>query len=165
MNYIKITHNDIANGPGVRTVLWVAGCSHHCRECHNPETWDPNAGRLFDETAVREIFADLRSPYRAGLTISGGDPLFCCNINAVTHLARMVRASFPDKTIWLYTGGMWEQVKDMPLARYIDILVDGEFVPELHSIGLQWCGSSNQRVIDVQRSLESGRVVLYTKEE
>lgn len=149
------------NGDGLRVVLWVAGCGHCCKDCHNPITWDPNGGLPFDQAAKEEIFAELEKSYVSGLTLSGGDPLYPANRMDVEELVREVRSRFPQKTIWLYTGGLWEKEKKHHLIKYLDVMVDGEYECEKRDTKLHWRGSSNQRVIDVQKSLQSGKVVLY----
>lgn len=141
------------NGDGLRVVLWVAGCTHCCKECHNPITWDPDGGILFDEKAKREIFDQLDKPYISGITFSGGDPLHAANRLDVRELMDEIRQKYPDKTIWLYTGDRWEDILHYPMMKYVDVLVDGEFKAALRDTKLRWKGSSNQRVIDVQESL------------
>lgn len=141
------------NGDGLRVVLWVAGCSHCCKDCHNPVTWDPNGGLYFDESAKAELFEELKKDYVSGITFSGGDPLHIANVNDVTELSKEIRETFPEKTIWLYTGSTWEEVRRKEIVRYLDVLVDGEFVFAKKDPLLCWKGSSNQRVIDVQRTL------------
>lgn len=141
------------NGDGLRVVLWVAGCTHCCKECHNPITWDPDGGVLFDEAAKGEIFGQLDKPYISGITFSGGDPLHSANRLDVRELMEEIRQKYPDKTIWLYTGDRWEDVLHYPMMKYVDVLVDGEFMIDLKDTKLRWKGSSNQRVIDVQESL------------
>lgn len=153
MRYHNITKDDMLNGDGLRVVLWVAGCSHCCKDCHNPVTWDPNGGLYFDESAKAELFEELKKDYVSGITFSGGDPLHIANVNDVTELAKEIRETFPEKTIWLYTGSTWEEVRRMEIVRYLDVLVDGEFVFAKKDPLLCWKGSSNQRVIDVQRTL------------
>ena len=136
MRYHNITKDDMLNGDGLRVVLWVAGCSHCCKECHNPITWDPNGGLEFDDAAKQEIFCELEKDYIHGITFSGGDPLHINNAFDVADLAKEIREKYPNKSIWLYTGAMWEEVKQMKLMKYLDVLVDGEFVefyPE-HSV-------------------------------
>ena len=152
MRYHNITKDDMLNGDGLRVVLWVAGCSHCCKDCHNPVTWDPN-GLYFDESAKAELFEELKKDYVSGITFSGGDPLHIANVNDVTELSKEIRETFPEKTIWLYTGSTWEEVRRMEIVRYLDVLVDGEFVFAKKDPLLCWKGSSNQRVIDVQRTL------------
>lgn len=153
MRYHNITKDDMLNGDGLRVVLWVAGCNHYCKECHNPVTWDPDGGLLFDAAAREEIFEQLGKSYISGITFSGGDPLHVANRDEIKDLAEQIRERFPGKTIWLYTGALWEQVMQEPLMRYVDVLVDGEFVAELKDSKLLWKGSRNQRVIDVPKSL------------
>lgn len=142
------------NGDGLRVVLWVAGCTHCCKECHNPITWDPDGGILFDEKAKQEIFDQLDKPYISGITFSGGDPLHSANRLDVRELMEEIRQKYPDKTIWLYTGDSWEDVLHYPMMKYVDVLVDGEFKIDLKDTKLRWKGSRNQRVIDVQESLQ-----------
>ena len=160
MKYHNITKCDLLNGDGIRVVLWVAGCSHACEGCHNKVTWDPNCGLDFDESAKRELFEALEKDYISGLTLSGGDPLFKTNIETTTNLAKEVKEKFPEKTIWLYTGYTFEEIKDFEILKYVDVLVDGEFVLNLKDNNYHWAGSTNQRVIDVKKSLENGNVVL-----
>ena len=158
MRYHNITKDDMLNGDGLRVVLWVAGCAHACPGCHNPVTWDPEGGLPFDEAARREIYEELEKDYVSGITFSGGDPLHPANIRGVTELARQIRSDFPDKTIWLYT---WNGVRDLEVARYVDVLVDGTFQEAKKDNTLRWKGSSNQQVIDVQKTLKTGEVVLH----
>ena len=153
MRYHNITKDDMLNGDGLRVVLWVSGCSHCCKGCQNPITWDVNGGVLFDDAAKQEIFDQLDKPYISGITFSGGDPLHSANRMDVRALMAELREKYPDKTIWLYTGDVWENVMHYPMMRYVDVLVDGEFMLEKRDVKLMWKGSSNQRVIDVQKSL------------
>lgn len=161
MRYHNITKDDMLNGDGLRTVLWVAGCSHGCKNCQNPITWDICGGIPFDEAAKEEIFAELRNDYVSGITFSGGDPLHMQNRGEVGELIQEIHEKFPDKTIWVYTGYTWEEVMDLPYLKMVDVLVDGEFVEELKDVTLHWKGSSNQRVIDVKKTLATGEVVLH----
>lgn len=161
MRYHNITKDDMLNGDGLRTVLWVAGCSHGCKNCQNPITWDICGGITFDEAAKEEIFAELRNDYVSGITFSGGDPLHMQNRGEVGELIQEIHEKFPDKTIWVYTGYTWEEVMDLPYLKMVDVLVDGEFVEELKDVTLHWKGSSNQRVIDVKKTLATGEVVLH----
>ena len=163
MRYHNITKDDMLNGDGLRVVLWVAGCSHCCRECQNPITWDPNGGLPFTEAEENEIFAELDKDYISGITFSGGDPLHPSNISAVTALARKIRQKYPQKTIWLYTGALLEEIQCEEIVNYLDVCVDGEFVAEKKDVTLQWKGSSNQRVINVPATLREGRIVLHTQ--
>lgn len=142
------------NGDGLRVVLWVAGCSHCCKECQNPMTWDPDGGLLFDDAAKEEIFEQLSQPYISGITFSGGDPLHSANRLDVRNLMSEIKEKFPDKTIWLYTGYCWDQIWHYPMMKYVDVVVDGEFKIDLRDTKLLWKGSSNQNVIDVQKTLK-----------
>lgn len=164
MRYHNITKDDMLNGDGLRVVLWVAGCSHCCEGCQNPVTWDPNGGLLFDEKAEQELFEELNKPYIDGVTLSGGDPLFSQNRYGITQLAEKIKNKFPNKTIWLYTGDVWENIKSYPVMNYIDVLVDGKYIKEQADKNLRWKGSANQRVIDVQKSKESASMVLHCPE-
>lgn len=153
MRYHNITKDDMLNGDGLRVVLWVAGCEHCCEGCQNPMTWDPDGGLLFDETAKAELWDQLKKPYIEGITFSGGDPFHRANREEIRLLATEIKKTFPDKTIWLYTGDVWENIVNHPLLNYIDVLVDGEFIQDKRDVTLLWKGSSNQRVIDVQATL------------
>ncbi len=161
MRYHNITKEDMLNGDGLRVVLWTAGCAHHCRNCQNPITWDPEGGLPFDEAARQEIWEELEKEYISGLTFSGGDPLYPDNREELTALIQEVRERYPRKTIWLYTGYLWEEICHLELIPYVDVVVDGRFVEELKDNNLPWKGSSNQRVIDVQMTLQLGKTVLY----
>ena len=160
MKYLKISNFDTANGLGIGNVLWVSGCSHHCPQCHNPQTWDKNACEEFTEEVLDNLLDKLKRPFIKRLTLSGGDPLFLGNRDEITNVVRKVKKNFPNIKIWCYTGYLWEEVKDLPCMDYIDVLVDGEFKIDLKDITLPFCGSSNQRVIDVQKSLKMGKVIL-----
>jgi len=153
MRYHNITKDDMLNGDGLRVVLWVSGCSHCCKGCQNPFTWDPDGGLPFDDAAKKEIFDQLDKPYISGITFSGGDPLYCANRLDVRSLIEEIHDKYPNKTIWLYTGYKWEEVWHYPMMKYVDVLIDGEYVEECRDITLLWKGSSNQRVIDVKATL------------
>ena len=142
------------NGDGLRVVLWVAGCSHCCKGCQNPITWDPNGGLEFDEAAKQEIYEQLDKSYISGITFSGGDPLHSANRTGIRALAAEIKEKYPEKTIWLYTGDSWENIYHYPVMKYVDVLVDGEFRLEELDTKLRWKGSRNQRVIDVQETLK-----------
>ncbi len=163
MRYHNITKDDMLNGDGLRVVLWVAGCEHECRGCQNPVTWDICGGLEFDDDAKKEIFAELEKPYISGITLSGGDPLHTMNRADTGRLIEEIAGKFPNKTIWLYTGYEWQEVKNLPYMKYVDVMVDGEFVERLKDNKLQWRGSSNQKVIDVKKSIEIDKVVLAAK--
>ena len=161
MRYHNITKDDMLNGDGLRVVLWVAGCTHGCKGCHNPITWDIQGGIEFDEAARQEINTEMEKDYVSGLTFSGGDPLHPENRKEITALARELKQRYPDKTLWMYTGFSWDEVDDLQVMQYIDVLVDGEFIMALKDDQLHWKGSSNQRVIDVKKTRECGHVVLW----
>ena len=161
MNYHNITKDDMLNGDGLRVVLWVAGCTHHCHNCQNPITWDVTGGIPFDGDAEKELFDALSKPYIEGITFSGGDPLHPFNREEVFRLIKRVRKELPEKNIWLYTGFWWEEIKDIPEIADIDVIAEGKFVEELLDQKLHWVGSSNQRVIDVKPTLETGEIVLH----
>lgn len=161
MRYIKISKCDIANGPGVRTVLWVSGCSHHCKDCHNPNTWDYDSGMEFDRSARQYLFECLSKSYIQGLTFSGGDPLYFKNREGVISLISEVRDKFPQKDIWLYTGYTWEEINNLDLD--VDVIVDGPFINYQKDISLLFRGSRNQRLIDVKKTRSQGKVIIYSK--
>lgn len=181
MNYLKIEHEDVCNGTGLRVVLWLSGCSHHCYNCQNPQTWNPDSGISFDESAKQEIFNELSKDYISGITFSGGDPLHENNLNGVLKLIKEIRIFFPDKTIWLYTGFQFELLQseyneysytpfandaDEWLTRWeiinnVDILVDGRYIDEQKDLTLKWRGSKNQKVIDAKQSIAQNKIVLY----
>ena len=176
MNYHNITHIDQNNGDGLRVVLWVSGCSHHCYKCQNPQTWNPESGILFDEEARKEIFQELDQDYISGITFSGGDPLYEGNVKEVYNLIEDIRNKYPNKTIWLYSGYTWEDIfsgnilelenKDIVQIRRsiilnVDVFIDGEYIESERDITLQWRGSKNQRVIDVKETLKNGHIFLW----
>lgn len=165
MNYQNITKDDMKNGDGLRVVLWVSGCSHHCKECQNPITWNPDDGLPFTVDTMMEIAEELSKDYVSGLTLSGGDPLYGKNLKDVAMLCVWSKLNFPEKTIWLYTGFEWEEIiahKDVIsislILSCIDVLVDGEFEIDKLDVNYPWAGSWNQRIIDVQKSLKEGAV-------
>ena len=161
MNYAAITKQDMLNGDGIRVTLWVQGCNRYCKGCHNPETWDRCLGQPWTEESEQELFEALDKDYISGITYSGGNCLEEYNTEVVTDIAKKIKEKFPNKTQWLYTGFVWEEVKDLEIMKYIDILVDGPYIEEQRDISLKWRGSSNQRCIDVKKSLESNEVILY----
>ena len=150
MRYHNITKEDMLNGDGLRTVLWLAGCSHACPGCQNPVTWDVKGGLPFDEEAKQELFEALAPSWISGVTFSGGDPLHWQNRKEVGNLIEEIHEKFPEKTIWLYTGFLWEDIRDLPFLKNVDVLVDGPFVEAEKDVTLHWKGSANQRVIDVK---------------
>lgn len=180
MHYHNITHDDMLNGTGLRVVLWVAGCSHQCKNCHNPITWNPDGGIPYTEWDDAELFEWLSKPWTEGITFSGGDPLFPSNREEIGKIARKVRKLYPNKNIWLYTGYSLKEDKDgfvfvdknndsfsLDWLDCIDVLVDGPFLCNQREEDIQekrkvlWRGSSNQRVINIPASLQEGKVVEY----
>ena len=165
MNYEKVDKCSVSNGAGVRTVLWVSGCDVHCHNCHNPQTWDFNSGIPFTDDTMQEILYDLSKSYIKGLTLSGGHPLDPHNAPKVLEIVKRVKMVFPNKDIWIYSGYVWEDIiKDETLKeilKYTDVLVDGAYVDELRDISLAFRGSSNQRIIDVEKSLIENKVILW----
>ena len=161
MRYHNITKDDMNNGEGLRVVLWLAGCVHACPECQNPFTWDICGGLPFDDKAKDELWEILGRDYIDGITLSGGDPLHPQNRQEVAMLLAEIRQEFPGKSVWIYTGYLWDEVKDLPLMQAVDVLIDGRFERDKFSPEQPWVGSSNQRVIAAKPSLAEGRVVLY----
>ena len=165
MNYHNIKTDDMLNGDGLRVTCWVSGCNIGCFNCYNPQTWDFNSGIPFTEDTMQEILYDLSKPYIKGLTLSGGHPLDPHNAPKVLEIVKRVKMVFPNKDIWIYSGYEWENIiKDETLReilKYTDVLVDGAYVDELRDISLAFRGSSNQRIIDVPKSLEQNKVILW----
>lgn len=165
MNYEKIDKCSVSNGSGVRAVLWISGCGIHCRNCHNQQTWDFDSGIPFTEETMQELLYDLSKPYIKGCTLSGGHPLDPHNAPKVLEIVKRVKMVFPNKDIWIYSGYEWENIiKDETLReimRYTDVLVDGAYIDELRDISLPFRGSSNQRIIDVEKSLAENKVILW----
>lgn len=178
MNYHNITYPDQNNGDGLRIVLWVAGCEHHCTNCQNQQTWSPQSGIPFDKNAMNEILNELKKDYISGITFSGGDPLHPKNVQNVLKIVDEIRVSYPTKNMWLYTGYTWEeimtpiisdinskQLKILQMRKELvskcDVLIDGRYVDELRDVSLHWRGSSNQRVINVQETLKQKQIVLW----
>lgn len=153
MNYHNILHCNENNGTGLRVVLFVSGCDHCCKGCHNPQTHNPCSGIPFDSKAKEEIFKDLEQDWCDGLTLTGGDPLFHSNRTTIHSLVKEIKEKYPGKTIWLYTGYLYDHIKDWidikDILSYCDVLVDGPFVESKKEYGLLWRGSKNQRVIDL----------------
>lgn len=169
MNYSNIKFNDISNGEGIRTSLFVSGCTHHCKNCFNPETWDFNYGHEFSEEIKQKIINSLASDHINGLTLLGGEPMEPANQQGLLEFVKRVKQTYPQKTIWCYSGYCYEQLTSpsrafcpwtKELLSYIDVLVDGEFVEEKKDITLRFKGSTNQRIIDVQKSLISNKIIL-----
>lgn len=161
INYATIKRCDIADGPGVRVSLFVSGCRNRCKGCFNSETWSFSHGQPFTEDTISEILDALSPAYISGLTVLGGDPFEPENIDGVTELCKRVRSERPELTIWVYTGYLYENLKDLEIFDYIDVLVDGPFVESKRDLMLRFRGSANQRIIDVLASRRAREVVLY----
>ncbi|MBQ8730755.1 MAG: anaerobic ribonucleoside-triphosphate reductase activating protein [Lachnospiraceae bacterium] len=171
MNYADIKQYDVANGPGVRVSLFVSGCTHHCKGCFNSVTWDFNYGNPFTQLEIDNIIKYMAPAYVSGITILGGEPFEHVNQQGLLPLLRKIREIYPNKSIWCFTGytfdedicnrmmNEWEETKE--LISYIDVLVDGKFIEELKNLSLRFRGSSNQRIIMVQESLEKGEIILW----
>ena len=161
MKYHNITYDDILNGEGLRVVLWISGCEHKCKNCHNKITWDIENGLDFDEKAKEEIFKQLEKDYIKGITFSGGDPLHIKNRKEILSLAKEIKEKYPTKDIWLYTGYIWKDIQHLKGIDYIDVLVDGKYIENLSDVNYKWAGSSNQRVIDVKNTLLKNKIIKY----
>lgn len=169
MNYLGIDKSSISNGPGVRVVLWVAGCTVRCEGCQNPESWNFCAGKLFDEVAKQELFNALNRPYIRGITFSGGNPIEKKNLSCIYNLIIEIKDKFPDKDIWLYTG--WElsindflqpyldMIMTNEIFRRCDVVVDGPYIEEQRDITLKFRGSRNQRLINVKETIKQGKII------
>lgn len=170
MNYANIKFNDIANGEGIRVSLFVSGCTHHCKNCFNKETWDFNYGKPFTEEVEQSIIKALKPDHINGLSLLGGEPMEPANQKALLEFVKKIKSIYPNKTIWCYSGYLFDKELlnesrahcpwTKELLSYFDILVDGRFVEELKDITLRFKGSSNQRIIDVQKSLQSNQIIL-----
>ena len=170
MRVAKIEKNSVADGPGVRLVIWCQGCSVHCKGCHNPETWDPSGGREFTAEDLEEVIEYLNHSYVSGITFSGGHPLEKYNLDYVICTILEIRKRCPGKTVWLYTGWTLDYMdifdsssKISECVSMCDVVVDGPYIEEQRNISLPYCGSSNQRIIDINKTLENGRIMLYEK--
>lgn len=159
MKYLNILDCDIIDGEGVRVTLFVSGCSHRCKGCHNPESWDASGGKEFTEETIERIEKLLDRDFVDGLTLSGGDPLFPQNRLEITKFCKKIKEKFPQKTIWLYTGYEYEEVKTLEVFDYVDVVVDGPFKIDLRDVSLAFRGSPNQRIIDIKKTKELNRIV------
>lgn len=165
MRYNKIRKMDISNGPGVRVSIFMQGCHFHCKECFNPETWDFEGGKEYTDETINRVLELCSNDYIVGLSILGGDPMHPKNIDGTTKLAKAFKEKFPNKNLWVWTGFLFENIKNNEVFNYIDTLIDGQFKVELFDPRLKWKGSSNQRVIDVKESLKKNKVILMKDEE
>lgn len=162
MRYNKIRKMDISNGPGIRVSIFMQGCAFHCKNCFNSETWPFDGGQEFNEEVIDKVLDLCNDSHIVGLSILGGEPLHPKNIEGTTKLAKAFKEKYPAKTLWIWSGFLFDKdLKDKEVLNYVDVLVDGQYKDELHDFRLKWRGSSNQRVIDVKKSLKKNEVVLY----
>ena len=173
MYYGAIKKSDVANGEGIRTTIFVSGCRNRCKNCFQPETWAFDYGRPFDDAAQEELFSSFKNPVVRGLTVLGGEPMEPENQVGLLPLLREFKERFPDKTVWLYTGNLYEELvgevgshpKALDITRellgFVDILVDGRFIEEEKRLGLRFRGSQNQRIIDMNKTRLSGNIVIW----
>lgn len=161
MRYNKIRKMDISNGPGIRISIFMQGCVFNCKNCFNPETHDFQGGKEFNDEVIEKIIDLASEDHISGLSILGGEPLHPKNLDGTTKLAKAFKEKYPNKTIWVWSGFLFENLKDKEIFKYIDVLVDGQFIDKLKNPMLKWKGSQNQRVIDVKASLENNNIVLY----
>lgn len=164
MRYNVIRKMDISNGPGVRVSVFMQGCEFHCKNCFNPETWNFEGGNEFSQNTIDEVLELCDKSHIKGLSILGGEPMHPKNIEATTKLAKAFKEKYPNKNLWVWSGFKFdEDLKDKEVLKYVDVLVDGRYSDELHNPKLKWRGSSNQRVIDVQKSLKEHKIELIEK--
>ncbi len=158
MRYNLIRKMDISNGPGVRVSIFMQGCSFHCKNCFNQETWDFEGGQEFTEDTINKVLELSDKKEVKGLSILGGEPMHPTNIEGTTKLAKAFKEKYPEKNIWAWSGFKYEDIKNNDVFNYIDVLVDGQYKDELHDPTLKWKGSSNQRVIDIKESKKQNKV-------
>nr|WP_307776144.1 anaerobic ribonucleoside-triphosphate reductase activating protein [uncultured Cetobacterium sp.] len=167
MNYSDVKYTDMINGEGIRVSLFVSGCSHHCKDCFNSDTWDPDYGSPFTENIENEILSYFKKYDKSikGLSLLGGDPTYFSNIEPLSKFLIKFKEQFPNKDIWIWSGYTWEVISSSPklltLVSLCDVLIDGKFTPEKKDLNLKWRGSKNQRVVDVQKSLSENKLIKY----
>lgn len=173
MYYANIKKSDVANGEGIRTTLFVSGCRNRCKNCFQPETWAFDYGNPFTDEVAEEIYATFENPFVSGMTLLGGEPMEPENQLALLPFVREFKRRYPEKTLWLYTGNLYEELTGMmgehpkclpqtaELLSYVDILVDGRFIEEKKSLGLRFRGSSNQRIIDMKKTRQTGKITIW----
>ena len=161
MRYASIRNLDIANGPGCRCTIFVSGCEHRCKGCFQPETWSFDYGKEFTEDTMQLLLELAKPDYITGISVLGGEPLHPRNRRSVLDLVKKFKSTYPNKTVWLWTGYLWEAIVSDLADSDIDVVVDGQFVEELKDLRLKYCGSSNQRVIRVPESIKANSIVLY----
>lgn len=160
MKYRKIRKMDIADGPGVRVSIFFQGCDFHCKNCFNPETWSWDCGEEFNDEVIDKILDLAKFDYITGLSILGGEPMHPNNIMGTLKLAKAFRTRYPQKTIWAWSGYKYEDILKPEVLKYLDVLVDGQYIDSKRDPRLKWCGSTNQRVIDVVKSLKENKIVI-----
>ena len=161
MRYNKIREMDISDGPGIRVSIFMQGCVFHCKNCFNPETWDFTKGEEFTDEVIEHVLDLCKADHIEGLSILGGEPMHPKNREGTILLAKRFKERYPKKTVWVWTGYLFDDIKDTEGIDNIDVIVDGRYKDELHDFLLKWRGSSNQRVIDVKKSLKKKDIVLY----
>ena len=162
MKYNIVRKMDISNGPGVRVSVFMQGCEFHCKNCFNPETWSFENGKEFTQGTIDEVLNLCNQDYIKGLSILGGEPMHPKNIDGTTKLAKAFKEKYPNKNLWVWSGFKFdEDLKDKEVMKYVDVLVDGRYVDEMHNPNLKWRGSTNQRVIDVQKSLKNKKISFW----
>ena len=161
MRYNQIRKMDISNGPGVRVSIFMQGCHFHCKNCFNSETWDFKGGKEFTDETINKVIDLCQKDHIECLSILGGEPMHPANIEGTIKLAKSFKEKYPEKNLWVWSGFKYEDLKGKEVFKYIDVLVDGQYVDELHNPTLKWRGSSNQRVIDIKKTIEQNNIVLY----
>ena len=162
MKYNLIRKMDISNGPGVRVSIFMQGCTFHCKNCFNTETWDFNNGIEFNDDTINEVLDLCQKDHIKGLSILGGEPMHPNNEEGTAKLAKAFKEKYPNKSVWMWSGYKFDEgLKDKEALKYVDVLVDGTYTDELRNPTLKWKGSSNQRVIDVKKSLKENKIVLF----
>ena len=165
MRYNKIRKMDISNGPGVRVSIFMQGCTFNCKNCFNPETHDFNGGKEFTDETIKKVLDLCNKDHIAGLSILGGEPMHPLNIEGTTKLAKEFKKAYPDKSIWVWTGFLVDRdLMDKEVLKYVDVIVDGQYVDELRNPMLRWKGSSNQRVIDIKKTLKNKKIEILEEE-
>lgn len=162
--YNTIRKMDISNGPGIRVSIFMQGCEFHCKNCFNPETWSFTKGNEFNKDTIDRVLELANKDYIKGLSILGGEPMHPKNEENTTKLAKAFKEKYPNKTIWMWSGFLYEDIKDKEVFKYIDVLVDGQYKDELHDFRLKYRGSSNQRVIDIKKSLKNKKTILLKED-
>ena len=161
MRFNKVRKMDISNGPGVRVSVFFQGCHFHCKGCFNSETWDFLGGKEYTSDIENKIFEFLDKDYIRGLSILGGEPFHQTNIDSVISLSKKFKEKFPNKDLWIWTGFLFEDILNKEILKYADVIVDGNFMIDLKDPRLKYCGSTNQRVIDVKKTLMNNEIALY----